>query len=1021
MRKPLYILIGCCLSQSVFAEPFVPVPSLRIFAPASVVEYAISKYISVMYQDAVKQEYEKRMDQNDGSISTQDLMQVCNVAKLNQAQCTDFQKALMIRFYDVCGDGKGKSGDCIKDFYSTLYGTSVRVSEALRLAQEYALIKKNHNVVCNNTSRSEYLPKADFIKCTSVDGKNFYEFKFNSVSETGDKDIIISTLRGVGKIHNIEFVNSGCSLERIHSDSNCALSYKTTDTTQCEKINKTLTTRFGYSAKIVNTEKFGKRCEVFGISGKNRTAYGIDNAIFKEVQYQYGPDLEKYIKEFVKLHLESIGENLKSFKCDGTTGHNYARSNRTELVSSHDEILTCYVNEQPIDFLFDDLSQGAGLWARDSGLSKMACAMVGGEYKKKECHGLDKTECAKVDVKLRNIGVKSGTSYNPAVGGCVLNAVLHERTANLIRDVGIGIAITVGTGGAGTIPVLVSVGTDAAFAYVEEWQRRIPYSDYKAFTAALYPCYGMKPVQKKWCFADVLHNNYKLLVGEITDLSPDVQRDLAQKMSEIRETIGEEEYIKKASTSEIDVFKRARGGTQYALMIGMFLVNPEKIATEVDDFARLRKMVGSDESFFKALQDFQRTGRTARFLNSLTPAELDDLNKVLRQQNIMVELERSGDNVLLFKDLTKTGPSPAQTRSLKVGQMANKFDDGTEAFINKFSYAIDLQPQSWQEVLFKWNLPANATDDMIEETYQYMKAEANLIADDGWSTVSDISASIAKDYDIIKRTKPNYLRYGKNTEPFFKRFNYNTNVNPSPSDWKMVLYKWGLPSGTTDDMIDETYKLMKGELYSIPGDTYHNNGIMELRASIDTEYDIIRLHKPNYGKSVARDVSTNPTITPTRVEPATASKQPTKQSGQKITESSETKVSVGTNGADDTQPLSTSSGSNVINTATNLNAKMDEFVHIMERDLQYNITRQIKNNVDDIAEKWGNLWQYYDYNSSYIDVYKMLDAKRAEIDKVFTRYIELDGVIENFGVYRKAFLNEYDTMEEFLLRMINRK
>lgn len=580
MKK--YIIFALLLLTTPALSAEKDAPLMPIYVYPEVLEYAIKKNFSTLDYDRVAQEWENRMNPTSGTVTIQDIEAVCQVGRLNSTACTQFRNDLMTYFYPVCEKqaSKGKS-DCVDDFWATLWGSWVRLPEAIGIAKEYASVKNKETVVCGTSTRSVNPPaRASYVKCTSVDNSHFYEFKFNSTTETKDRDIISGTLRAIGKIHDIEFKNSDCTLERIYSDSSCALSYKTSDATLCEKINKSLK-RFGYSSKVITTDKFGKRCEVFGLSGGNRTAYDIDNTVFKDVQYVTGNEVEKQIKQYVQKELNRQNIKLETFSCDASTKHVYNSVALDGLIKEHAEVLTCYVNGAPIDFLFADLSEDKD-YAKTSGLSKMACVQLGGQIDGKQCRGLDEKECTMLGDRLVSRG-EAGTKYMIDKGGCVLNAAATEHAINLIKEIAAGVALTVVTDGAAAIPVIVSIGTDLAFEAVQIWQDKIPYKDFKEFMAEANTCEHINSVigndsvtnAKRYCMGSVLNQYSGLMITEIKDLAPEVQTALIEKMTEISDIVGDQEIV-----YVIPAAKKMRNYASFALFGGLLVFNPEKWASK---------------------------------------------------------------------------------------------------------------------------------------------------------------------------------------------------------------------------------------------------------------------------------------------------------------------------------------------------------------------------------------------------------------------------------------------------------
>jgi len=740
MKRFLIALFAIFTCGKTFATVQAP-----IFVFADVLEYAIKKNFSMMDYDAVAQEWEKRMSA-DGTVTATDIETVCKIGRLDKNACTKFRDDLMTYFYPVCEKSATKGQSiCVDDFWVAIRGTWVRLSEAIGIAQEYAQLKNKETVVCSPKTRQVNPPaRASYLKCTSVDGEHFYEFKFNSTTETNDRDIISGTLRAIGKMHNIEFQNADCSLERIASDSNCALAYKTSDTGQCEKINNSLK-RFGYSSKIITSEKFGRRCEVFGITGGNRTAYNIDNTVFQDVQYVAGPDVEKRIKAYVQKELSQQNIKLEKFSCDKSTKHNYTNIAMDGLIKKHNEILTCYINGSPIDFLFADLSENKD-YAKNAGLSKMACIQLGGKVDQKKCRGLDEQECNKLGNRLIARG-EQGTKYLQEKGGCILNSVATELAINLAKEIVAGIAITVVTDGAATIPVIVSIGTDLAFEAVQIWQDEIPYKDFKEFIAATEECENLTKDDilgndyindiKKYCMGNVLNKYSKLMDTEMKDLAPDVVEQLIQKMTHIKNIVGDESilYINK---SKISIGKQARNYASFALFGGLMIFNPEKWGskskTMIKEFSKLQ--LKASEKFATKLNRFINTGELEAFpVERLTRSEWEKLNTYLEPYGVELVDYKINNGVYKKLFFRETASTPSIFSKI--------YDDMPKEILN--------QKLNWlNEYIKREGFSTKTAIEGLDKVGAFDIKRASKLADD---LAIEITQKLAIRPDIIERSK----------------------------------------------------------------------------------------------------------------------------------------------------------------------------------------------------------------------------------------------------------------------------
>lgn len=138
-------------------------------------------------------------------------------------------------------------------------------------------------------------------------------------------------------------------------------------------------------------------------------------------------------------------------------------------------------------------------------------------------------------------------------------------------------------------------------------------------------------------------------------------------------------------------------------------------------------------------------------VSDLTPDELNALNKYYLAAD-EYKLMNDGSGNLIFKYIGSGKQS--------VAQAAERFDDYGRGFLKRFNYDVDARPKTWQDVLQKWDLPSNATDDMIEARYKAMMEDLRLYDTKGdpyiMSNQGDLIGSVQTDYTIIKETKPSF-------------------------------------------------------------------------------------------------------------------------------------------------------------------------------------------------------------------------------------------------------------------------
>lgn len=651
------------------------VANANIYIDADVAKQVILSHIPTDYQVSALQEYNAQLKASgDSTMSANGLYKVCVAAAWDITQsdgknkCNNFVQALLeggtYTYYEVCGNDKGKSGGteyCIEDvFYALVNGVDVQITQAIELSKEYALVKHNDDIECSNITRKGTInPLNDYIKCTSKLTKTYYEFKFDDINQSTDQEIHKDTLRAIGNIHGIEFRDSGCSLERIVNDSGCAVGYNTVDTAVCERLSKSLG-RFGMestvrnvSYSLNNTETF---CVVKFVTNTCTAApdYGLSDTVFQEIQYPLSPTLENYVKDYVMKQLTAKGINLSSFRCDKTSKYKSTTISGMHVLSG--DILTCYLNDKCINFVFEDLSESAN-YSKNAALSRLACLMHGGQSDGTNCRGLDEAQCATLGEKIKNTGHTMGTHYDRVRGGCILNGAVTENIVNLVGEIAAGVVLTLVTDGAVLVPVVVSIGTDLAFTAVQDWQRKIPYNDYQDFLAHVMMCSedstgalseavrisNIKSVENKYCLSETIRQDYQLVVGQMSLLAPEDQKILSNVFTNIVANIGDSEYIRAASESEISLLKQGRNLASGALLAGLFFIQPEKMISKFDNVAHniARLRYGASKNFTKYLDDFKRLGTSVGLpIGRLSMSEWQALNKSLIDDG--VELFQDG-------------------------------------------------------------------------------------------------------------------------------------------------------------------------------------------------------------------------------------------------------------------------------------------------------------------------------------------------------------------------------------------
>ena len=401
-----------------------------------------------------------------------------NICRCSPSKTSDLPPLV---YYQVCGNDQGKTdGDeiCVDEFFED---TRVQPNQAIALASEYARVKENdENIICNETPRNcriNIVTNGDCIQCTSRGAeKKYYEFRFRRVDATGDANIQQSVLTSLCKLYDTNVSVGKAGFIPGNPITPGSGFCRTDDSTVCQKINDSAA-RFGYHAQMGLVEVSDRRSvtqqhddvcvllrSVTSVDNL-RTMDDIDPYYFKNqgIQLQLGTDIENRICTYVQNTIHPTA--LTDCRCnDNTTPIRDVTSRLT--VGPNDDVITCRINGQTVDFVFDDLSEASNI-NRRAGEQAMDCIVQGGTYDGKHCLHLNQEQCnALANANLQSCPECRKVKWNPDEEICELPN--SESAQNLKRGLEItgqvalitgAAALTIVTGGGGA-GIVVMVGLE---------------------------------------------------------------------------------------------------------------------------------------------------------------------------------------------------------------------------------------------------------------------------------------------------------------------------------------------------------------------------------------------------------------------------------------------------------------------------------------------------------------------------------------------------------------------------------
>ena len=469
---------------------FLTTPCLaNIHINPSTVESVVKEFVSADKMVSVISEYNNQLKQSNGTgISAQKLWNICAIAGWDikqpsgKSQCQKFVNALVekssIKFYHACDKQyKGKAGYiCVDDFFTNkIYGgTQVNLTPGQTLAKEYARLKHNDSTVqCRNKFDPGTLD--DTLMCTSHDKNAYYEFVFDDLEEPKDQTIKNSIQNAICRMYDAKPTTAGCAGggTNVSGTATCWSASCAADSAKCAKINQSMA-KFGYSAIYKDN-----KCEINfnSINDKSelKTAYGIDNFIFCHgIQVANIPSVESYLKQYIA---ERAGVSASSVKCDsGFNTYTGTGCTANGITDMKDDIKTCRVGNNQIDFVFDDINEK---WKKtvEGGVQGMSCIVTGGTYSGKRCIGLGEQQCNILrQSNLKECPECKAAKWDKETQSCLLpsskSAQNLQKGVNISLIVGgavVGVALTVVTAGAAGAPVtaIVLTGIETVGAGIE--------------------------------------------------------------------------------------------------------------------------------------------------------------------------------------------------------------------------------------------------------------------------------------------------------------------------------------------------------------------------------------------------------------------------------------------------------------------------------------------------------------------------------------------------------------------------
>ena len=462
---------------------------------------------------------------NQGVTAT-GMWQVCRAGGLDietapgKQQCTAFTNSLMVfadtEYYDVCDEDEYAKipenvrsvSKCERDFFNW---TNVQMAQAITLAQEYARIKWNDEIICSQDYRKK--GNDDWVSCKSPKTGAFYEFKFDDVRESIDVDIQRDIANAICELHGGQPSGTWCK----------------TDQSTCNKVNASAE-KFGYNAEYI-TEGIPHCIVSFNtVTDRNelRTACGIDNFEFcRGLQANTNLSIIDILKQYVGNQCDVSSAMIT---CDSGFKTYTGPGCAVNMFKSKDDIITCYYNGQPIDFVFDDVNELSRKRAK-SAEQAMMCINADGTFDGKHCVAADQTMCEKLQAQNEVSCPQCKDIYWDTTNNlCILpdsrDATRLDNATKIATVAGtvvVAVAATVFTAGTGTVAIAGSVLVTVGGAGVIASEAVMTYGIFDPFVKQAQQCFLDNDAK---CAEDLIINELNRMQGYKEELTDAQQRGL---------------------------------------------------------------------------------------------------------------------------------------------------------------------------------------------------------------------------------------------------------------------------------------------------------------------------------------------------------------------------------------------------------------------------------------------------------------------------------------------------------------
>ncbi|MBQ2859307.1 MAG: hypothetical protein IJE82_03010, partial [Alphaproteobacteria bacterium] len=339
---------------------------------------------------------------------------------------------------------------------TTFDDINVQLLQGVELAKLWATEQYNDELVCSGKIDWTH-GNDDFTNCMSItsDDPYYYTFRFDDLVESWDSTIEQSVKRTLcEKIYRGTFTGNYCS-NMVSSKADKLVKNAPAFSIIAKKVKDTQVKFESMDQKYYTTQKIN----------------GIDPFAFYngDIQLQANQSLKGIINAYLAMNL---AYTISKFECNSNPFQVRSKIDGRSTQGTTDDVLTCYVNGTPVDFVFDDLSENWDTYSA-GGYSNMSCVAVSGNYDGDRCNYITQTDCTKIRDQVKNSMPKDKLPYwNATTETCEMPSAaaaqqLSKTIDNTIMVGTVAVAIVVTAATAGTAGAVVLGTIEVAGGVIE--------------------------------------------------------------------------------------------------------------------------------------------------------------------------------------------------------------------------------------------------------------------------------------------------------------------------------------------------------------------------------------------------------------------------------------------------------------------------------------------------------------------------------------------------------------------------